>query len=507
MLSQQLLERVPEEMEIKDTKNKQTTKKNKLKSNRAIAAAAAVKTAAAEKSSLLGKSRNQNNKKQTDSETVREMKEQMAILIEMSSRIMQQTAATGETVNEVATGVHDGLVMNEKTQAMVGDGAEANKDSFSKQRQKLDELNKYMKNIPSQFGCSGSSASGLLRCVFSLLMFVIKSIEGLFKLYLFVFSQLQHVYTNALSLLPLGRWMISSLNLIMMLFHGYLVVLILSAIGICIGKPDLCIFMIRLATKLFIKTITFIMRSFPTDIIKDLKMTGDVVRTEFLDSELGPSLIHVQGIYTETMELMKTTVTNMQSIKSNLSGIGEMAAYTTTTINDVGILAKTTTVGLTTTATVAADDFMRGAWGALSYAHDSVGVAFFDAVMMGGYVRTHVNTKTNTKKKVGGGKKIRLKISRIKTNNSRRVIKKYNIYKKIQIIGEKKYYDDIIDLVGSFRVAKNSIKPAKKDVDIFVSSHVKLAEVFLNFTSNFSYMSLDVVEALSENKKLTNKKH
>ena len=483
MQSQQLLERIPDL-----TSDQQTTKKK-----RTAVTLVAAKTAATEKEILLGDSRRRKNKKPTESEAVLELQEQVKILIEMSARIMQQTAATGETVDQVAIGVHEGLVLNEKTQAMVGDGAEANKDSFSKQRQKLDELNKYMKNIPSRFGCSGSSVGGILRCVFSLIVYVIKSIEHLFKLYIFMLAQFQHLYANALSFLPLGIWIIRSLNIIIALSHGYLLALILSAIGIYIGKPDLCMFMIERATTLFANTIAFIIKSFPTDVMADLQMTGVVVRNAVATSNLGPDYLRVEGRLSETIEIMKTTVANMQSIKSNLSGIGEMATYTTTTLNEVSVIAKATTVGLTTTATGAADEFVKSSWVAYNFAAESLQNAMFDVFMKGG-------TSRQTKKNGGKGKKkIRLKISKIKGAY------KYRIYKNMQIIGEKKYYDDIIELVGSFRVAKKLVS-GKKDVDKFVSSNVKVAEVFFNFTTKFSSMSLDVVEVLSKHKKLENAK-
>jgi hypothetical protein len=418
----------------------------------------------------------------------------LGILQDLTQRVSHQ----GETITSIATGVQDTLTVVDKTQGMVGDGKEDNKDAFKLQSKQLAELKSEIRNIPNQYGCSGRNTSGLLKCVLSLFVFVIKAIEYYTKMHIFAISVLKQMYTDLLSPVPLlGSCIIMILNLFLVLLHVYLANLIVVAIGICTGNPTLCMDIMRLTLRFTIKIFELMIRSFPTNVWQDMKNTGVMARTEFVNSaQIGPAYVHLETNCLKGYNQLVTSFVGLQSLDSNLRGIGNVAAYTTSTIYDVTAIATEQTVvvgnAVAVNAAFVTGEFFNGMWNAIGSAQDAAGGKFAEFIgMNGGYrsrrtsnnrIRTVLLLKT--KKKGGGKNKLKQKVGKKSKRRRMKSTRKQQDRKEI--------YDKLTEIVKSFRV----VSPWTAD-NVFIKSHVKLAELLLHSAMNFSEMALSFSEAVN----------
>ena len=182
---------------------------------------------------------------------------------------------------------------------------------FKSEMKMLEKIRKDISNIPGRYGCSAKSISGLLKCILSLIETVISIIKFLSFLYYTLLNQVKNSYR---AILPF-KFLVLMLDCLIAWYHAYLMVLLITAIGLYTGNDNLAEQAFRTSLNYSFKCIHIMTKALPSDAMQQtLNTVPRIVHEELIQSPLKPHYEQMEGFIVTSADTILYTLNSLQNM-------------------------------------------------------------------------------------------------------------------------------------------------------------------------------------------------
>jgi hypothetical protein len=421
--------------------------------------------------------------------------------LEMNTNMTQDVANTTQRIDNITD-----ATLDKTTQ-----GFDDQKEMLNKEKEMLKKMMQEIKNIPKNNGCSKSSVSGLILCIYSLAKVILYVLYCLSQARTLL---MMTIYNFSSFIVPQKLlWMVT---IMMYWFQGLLLYLLVTAIGLRMGNEELADQMIVESARLLGNAIAAILDFSP---VNNLGTAMQKTITYL------PGLLHDGFIISDVKPRYEALVNSTQNTIETFDNMKKTAEYVTsfsnvTTYDGVNYL-KDSAVG---TVSASASYVTEGAYEILDTASNTATDYLYSALgMQGGYqknkspsIKSSNDTRKmrhNSKEKLSkeSNKRTLRKQSRRRPQSRSRSRSKSNTEKEVQqhkaFVKKIKNNDknkmeiihDMEKTIDNFFNTCSKMKtnePFTSRHEKLYQEHVKLATSAFDFTTSLIRTVIDLNELM-----------
>ena len=413
--------------------------------------------------------------------------------LEMNTNMTQDMANTTQRIDNITE-----ATLDKTTQ-----GFDDQKDMLKKEKEMLKKMMQEIKNIPKNNGCSQSSVSGLMLCIYSLAKVILYVLYCLSQVRTML---MMTIYNFSSFIVP--RKLLWMVTIMMYWFQGLLLYLLVTAIGLRMGNEDLADQMLEESARLLGNAIAAIL---DFSLINNLETAMQKTITHI------PGVLHNGFINSDVKSRYEVLVNSTQNTIETFDNMKKTAEYVTsfsnvTTYDGVNYL-KDSAVG---TVSASASYVTEGAYGILDTASNTATDYLYSAFsMQGGYQKNKSPSpkssndtrkmRHNSKEKLSkeSNKRTLKKQSRTRSqsktrSNTIKEVQQYNAFIKNIKKNDKNKMHTIHDMGKTIDVFFKTCSKMKTN-ELLTSrhkklyqQHVKLATSAFDFTTSLIRTVIDL---------------